>query len=165
MRNLLLATFLLLGLSASAQFLTPYAYSALCPDLIYIEVGGSGRYYALNYEQLLGAGDHVAGTARVGFSVFPEGDQVLAFHLPLTASLLLGAEQFWGEIGGGATIAFDNRVLETGARVLPAGLAGVRYHPTRHGRVFLRLAYTPLWESGRLRHGAGFAVGLGLERR
>ncbi|RMG69418.1 MAG: hypothetical protein D6722_10340, partial [Bacteroidetes bacterium] len=51
-----------------AQFLTPYAYSSLCPDLIYLELGGPARLYSINYEQLMGAGDHIAGAARIGFS-------------------------------------------------------------------------------------------------
>ncbi|GAB4404620.1 MAG: hypothetical protein OHK0039_04930 [Bacteroidia bacterium] len=147
-----------------AQFLTPHAYSTLVPNLLYIELMGSGGMYSLNYEQLFASGEHIGAVSRFGFSAFPAGASRIDFRIPVMVSCIVGGENYYGEIGGGAAFGFDNHVMESGAAVIPVGIAGFRFHPTRLGGIFCRLAYTPSWVDGTWTHGAGFAVGVGLGR-
>lgn len=149
-----------------SQFLTPQSSSWMCEHVLYLEVMGTGGTASLNYEQLIASGEFFAVTSRFGAGVWPEGAGTLQFGVPVTASFLAGNEKIWGELGGGVRVSFTQALMEEGAEIWPAGMAGIRYHPDSHGGLMLRLAYTPsLSPAGEYVHGAGLSIGIGLSRR
>ncbi|MEL7531620.1 MAG: hypothetical protein AAFN10_09945 [Bacteroidota bacterium] len=162
---LLLFCFTLVFTAAlNAQFLRPQAHSTLSPNIIFLEVLGNGGKLSLNYEQLFLQTDNIGASGRFGFAAFPEGEGVIDYGIPATLSFLAGAQNLYAEIGGGTRIAFDNNWLEDGFEIIPTGILGVRYHPDKNGGIFFKLAYTPSYQEEVIRHSAGFAIGIGLDR-
>jgi hypothetical protein len=164
MRLSLLILLLTLSFAARGQFLTPQYHIILAPNLFYLELMGNGDYLSLNYEQVFAQSEYAGAGARFGFGLFPKGDGLIDYNVPVTISGFFGKGNVFGEIGGGVRLHADSRVMEIGGEIIPTGILGVRYHPDRSGGVFLKLAYTPFLESGALRHHAGLAIGVGFGR-
>lgn len=164
MKNLFcLCLVCLLYTSAFSQFLTPRNYSSLSTRLLYFEARGNGGNFSLNYEQLIAMSDHAAASTRFGVSAFPAGNQQIEFGIPITVSGFFGGGNLFGEIGAGTSILFSNRLMETGAEIVPTGILGIRYHPDYKGGILLRFGYTPFWRNNLLKHGWGLSIGWGLE--
>lgn len=170
MRNiqlvLLCFSLYLIPSGALAQFLTPHHSASLAPNTFFLELGGNAKKLSLNYEQLVAHGEYLGATARFGFGAFPGSQQKVEFALPVTVSMLAGAGNLFGELGGGTRVAFRSDLLKTGVQIIPTGILGLRYHPDRRGGVFLKLAYTPWFhsETQTLQHGTGLAMGFGFNR-
>ncbi|MEM6261274.1 MAG: hypothetical protein AAGI38_02120 [Bacteroidota bacterium] len=147
-----------------AQFLTPRYTESLHGSAIFLEVGGNGDHYSLNFDNLFVKGEWMGASARFGLSAMPVGEEEIDFSIPITVSGLIGKKFLLAEIGAGSTFLFDTRILETGTQTLGTGILGIRYHPTGPGGIFLKAAYTPFYnfDQQTIRHHGGFAIGLGI---
>ncbi|HSJ09281.1 MAG TPA: hypothetical protein VK928_05185 [Longimicrobiales bacterium] len=145
------------------------------PAAAYIEVGGAGLFYSLNYEGRFS--DHL--TARLGFTflnmtVFSEesgeDSQIAVTLLPVMMNVLVGRGNSRLEIGAGPLVAVTgsgiNRVDRGPASVEfsdDLSLAGVtsavgyRYHRPEGGLLF-RATVTPFY-SGRAQVWGGLSLG------
>ena len=116
---------------------------------LYLELGGNGLVYSINYERLLSENF----TLRGGFGITPglifaEGTFI---HIPITASYLIGSKSSKFETGLGATYfaGTDIKVfgLDTGDQslIFLTGIIGYRY--TSPGGFVFRILFTPLYNS------------------
>ena len=71
---------------------------------VYLELGGTGYYYSINYELLIVKSSSTALFGRIGFEYLPIRDADRMIHFPLAANLLLGKKRSKLEIG--TTIGF-----------------------------------------------------------
>lgn len=163
MKYLALVLGMLAVTSVRAQFLTPQYHSHLASNVLFVELLGNGQNWSLNYEQLFAMGDYIGATARFGGSVFPAGNRILDFNVPVTVSGIFGKNNLYGELGAGANVNFDSNLLETGAEFMGTGILGIRYHPSHRGGIFLKLAYTPFYRDNTILHHGGFAIGFGFD--
>lgn len=124
---------------------------------VYLELGGSGYYYSVNYERILMRTGYTALFARLGLEYLPIRDADRIVHLPLAANLLLGKKRGKIEVGFGALFRLDfspNNVGGEGyyltsppTRIFMAPVLGYRWHskPNEYGEQFmLRFMFTPL---------------------
>jgi hypothetical protein len=142
---------------------------------VYLELGGNGLWYSLNYERILP--QNVA--LRVGASYLSMSatagaatSSVSSFGVPLTASYLgLGGVSHKLELGGGvvferfsgqASSGFGEKAAGGGLYPLATFIMGYRYAPARGGFNF-KLALTPVWhpDLGSFMWG-GLAFGVGF---
>ena len=134
--------------------------------VLYLEALGNAGKLSLNYEQLIAQGEFAGAVSRFGIGAFPIGNGSIDFGVPVTVSGLFGQGNIFGEIGGGIRVAFTEALMEEGAQIIPTGILGLRYHPTKAGGLMLRLAYTPfLLPGNQYQHHLGFAIGIGLPDR
>ncbi len=124
---------------------------------VYLELGGSGYYYSVNYERILMRTGYTALFARLGFEYIPIRGADRIVHLPLAANLLLGKKRGKIEIGFGALFRLDfsqNNIGGDGyyltnppTRIFMTPMIGYRWHskPNEYGEQFmLRFSFTPL---------------------
>ncbi len=124
---------------------------------IYLELGGSGYYYSVNYERLLVKSRYTALFARLGLEYIPIKDADRIIHIPLGANLLLGQKRSKLEIGFGALFRLDfsqNNIGGEGyyltnppTRIFMAPVLGYRWNskPNEYGEQFMiRATFTPL---------------------
>jgi len=116
---------------------------------LYLELGGNGIIYSVNYERLLSENISLRG----GFGITPgfffvEGTFI---DIPVTASYLIGSERSKLEMGLGATFLASSNVevfgLDSGDQslIILTGIVGYRYI-SPSGFVF-RIFFTPLYSS------------------
>lgn len=119
----------------------------LARNAVYLELGGSGVFYSLNYSRRLGP----RTIGRVGATWFP-----FAWGVPASVSYLFGTGEWRPEFGVGVlagtresySTPFQNE--EARGLVMAAGpITGYRYQPQGHG-VFFRIALQPLATMDRL---------------
>lgn len=110
---------------------------------IFIEAGGNGGLYSINYEQDFRKILNKNLKWEVGFSVVPWGGKRVIIDFPLSLNYTIGNGKHKAEAGSGQLIIFGNKA--------PTGLAlrgtfhfGYRYQP-ENKRTFLKIAYTPLY--------------------
>ena len=143
-------------------------------NAMYVELGGNGLWYSLNYERL--ASPNVALRAGVSYMSVSAASgtasaNVSSMGFPLTAAYLVGKGSSKLEIGGGllaekfsgaASSGFGQKA--TGGGFYPMGTAvfGYRYAPVGGGFNF-KLAFTPVYHPdlgffpwGGLSFGFGF---------
>jgi hypothetical protein len=110
---------------------------------VFLELGGSGALYSLNYERQFQRGL----VARFGFAYLPQ--QAIAF--PLTFGKIFGKRNHHLEINGGllaanyAQIQSDNTVIRFNT-ILGTGFMGYRYQKPDK-RMFYRAGFAFLWRS------------------
>jgi hypothetical protein len=144
-------------------------------NFIYLELGGNGAIYSLNYERFV----HDEVSLRLGFGYVSlqgaiDGGTVTTgialLTVPVTVSYLgIGSGSHRLELGGGAVFAdISGESSSDGARafgsasgVVGTAIAGYRYARTRGGFTF-RAAFTPLFGEGGFQPWAGMAFGLGF---
>lgn len=68
-------------------------------NVLYLELLGNGFYYSINYEHLLSRNL----SFRIGFSIFPFGNDNLALTFPVLLNYLIGKGNGKFELGLGAT--------------------------------------------------------------
>ena len=115
------------------------------PNSLYLEVGGSGAFYSINYDRLIGS--HFG--ARVGFSYF--ADLILpgfsAYLYPVSLNCFIGEGSSKLELGVGMTfIRGEIRWFgddATGNAIFPNLNIGYRYQSEDGGFLF-RIGFTPL---------------------
>ncbi len=130
----------------------------------YIELGGSGIFYSLNYEKYLfkNKTENLTWTARIGAAYNPIDYKFMnsifldkqTFMLPFTSSLLIGSGKDKLEIGAGFTMLTKNFKEQ---EIVPEMLFGLRVIDIN--RVCLRLNYIPLFRSGETIHWVGVSLG------
>jgi hypothetical protein len=139
---------------------------------LYVELGGAGAFYSLNYERFVH--DDVSlrfGASHVSFretstGTWPAAGKSSLTLVPLTASYLgLRSGSHALELGGGAVIAniagdgsTDFDVFGSGSGVVGTGILGYRLAPLGAGFCF-RVAYTPFVARGGLFDWFGVALG------
>lgn len=166
---LTLSIVILLPLPAAAQSNDESVVAA------YIEAGGNGVFYSLNYEARFR--DHVSGRMGITFinetvrnTDSSEELDVAVTLLPLMVNGLIGRGSTRIEVGAGPIFAvrgtgveevgYASATLELPKTLGLAGITtalGVRYHPRDGGPVF-RATLTPFY-SGQLRLWGGLSFG------
>ncbi len=124
---------------------------------VYLELGGTGYFYSVNYELLIVKSSATALFGRIGLEYLPIRDADRMIHLPLAANLLLGKKRSKLEIGFGALFRLDfsqNNVGGEGyyltnppTRIFMAPVLGWRWNskPNEYGEQFMiRATFTPL---------------------
>lgn len=136
-------------------------------NAVFIEVGGNGFIYSLNYSRVFDNFINVrigvsAGEIRLGGQSFFEV-KAHAIALPLTASILYGQGNNRLEFGLGA-VRIRSLIDITGARVvnnarfIASGLVGFVHQPKERGVLF-RASFTPMLIDNRLVPWFGVSVG------
>lgn len=132
----------------------------------YVEIGGAGYFYSLNYEKILYRSEHWGWTGRVGIGYNPSDIEVLqtlyldgkTFMIPFTTAALYGSSERKEklEFGGGFTL------LAKGANereVAYTAVLGFRVIETN--RVCFRACYTPIiTPQGEFINWAGVSLGM-----
>lgn len=154
-----LATLAALAGSASPAAANP-------ANSLFLEVGGAGGFYSLNYERFVSPSVSLRGGAGYLW-VWPS--------IPLTATWFVGEGTHRLELGAGAVLFLtpsedkdDANVLEDliediliaegrGTQVVGTATAGYRL---TSGRFLLRLAFTPYWKGDEFVPWAGASLGL-----
>lgn len=115
----------------------------------FVEIGGAGYLYSLNYEKILYRSDGLGWTGRVGIGYNTKGRNMLnalfidgkTWMIPFTSSVLIGSRERKEkiEVGAGFTLLakgiYDREVAYT-------GVLGFRVVETN--KVLFRVAYTPI---------------------
>jgi len=145
-RNLILVIILssctLPNIHAQEQMTRPYKQNQF-----FLELGGNGIFYSVNYERLLSENFSIRG--GIGYTpglIFVEGTFI---HIPVTASYLIGSNSSKFETGLGFTYFSGKDVEIFGLEgedksvILLTGIIGYRYI-SQNGFVF-RIAFTPFY--------------------
>jgi len=124
------------------------------PSGFYVELGGNGFFYSLNYDRILYAHGRSQVSARIGGmympGLFEAGRHMIG--LPLEVSYLLGKGNHHFELGLGFTPIYDTYPRYdydgrqyAGQEVVLIGVARIGYrHQKREGGLFYRAGFTPL---------------------
>ena len=142
---ILVLSILIVPCQSNAQ----YSLAAPKQNQVYLELGGNGVIYSINYERLLSENFSLRG----GFGITPgfffvEGTFI---DIPVTASYLIGSERSKLEMGLGATFLASSNVEVFGldsndqSLIILTGIVGYRYI-SPSGFVF-RIFFTPLYSS------------------
>ncbi len=121
--------------------------SSVKQNQLYLELGGNGMIYSINYERSLSENF----TLRGGFGITPgiifaEGTFI---HIPVTASYLIGGKSSKFETGLGATYFAGTDVEIFGlpsddqTLIFLTGIIGYRYISS--GGFVFRIAFTPFY--------------------
>jgi hypothetical protein len=149
-------------------FLASAALGQEARNAAYLELGGNGIVYSVNYERRFAHG--LAGRAGVSYvfskSVTDNGSEYeSAFTIPLTLSKIThpsGNHHF--EYGGGVTLvvgdshAFGFADSEELSDLYVTGIAGYRYQKPGRGVVF-RSGVTPIAGGGEFVLAVGISIG------
>ena len=170
MRNVLSVALCCLALAPASARAEP---ARDANNSLYLELGGSGVVYSLNYERFVR--DDVS--LRVGFGYVSlqgadiDGGTVTAdialLTVPVTVSYLgigagshrleLGAGALYADITG-ATSSDGAKAFGSGSGVVGTAIAGYRYVRAGGGLTF-RAAFTPLFGEGGFQPWAGVVLG------
>lgn len=145
------------ALQSSAQNLAIGAAKGTNKHIVYLELGGTGYFYSVNYERLLFNKKAFAGFARVGFEYIPWNKADRLIHFPLGMNFTYGQKKHRFEAGLAALFRmnFDPGVgfgegfylTNPPTRIFLAPSAGWRFHakPNEWGSsFFLRVTFTPI---------------------
>lgn len=143
--------------SATAQNLAVGAEKGTNNHVMYIEIGGTGYYYTVNYERLLLAKKKVALFARVGFEYIPFGGADRLIHFPIGANFTYGVRKHRLEAGMAGLFRIDFSpgvgfgegfyLTNPPTRIFLCPSVGYRFHakPNEWGETFfLRVTFTPI---------------------
>jgi len=154
--------FVVLGLflipcKGQAQKLAIGAAKGTNKHIVYLELGGTGYFYSVNYERLVFNKNAFAGFARVGFEYVPWNRADRLIHFPLGMNFTYGQKKHRVEAGLAALfrmnfdpgVAFGEGFYLTNppTRIFLAPSAGWRFHakPNEWGSsFFLRVNFTPI---------------------
>ena len=156
-RILLAMLFLLLSSSAQAQ-----------NNSIFLEGGGNGAVYSLNYERVI---DGKIGL-RAGWSGIKLTDEVDATaeytvqFIPVIGTLMWGGNHKL-EIGGGVTFVKVDGTISiggtdftgSGSGNVQTGVLGYRYQKSDSSGLLFRASYTPIRIAGSLVQWGGVSLG------
>jgi hypothetical protein len=143
--------------SASAQRLAVSADKGTNTHVMYIEFGGTGYYYTVNYERILFSKEAFAIFGRAGLEYVPIKQADMTIHFPLGVNMTYGRRKHRLEAGFAALfrIDFSQRVgfgegfylTDPPTRIFLSPSLGYRFHakPNEWGETFfLRVTFTPL---------------------
>ncbi len=130
----------------------------------YVEFGGAGLFYSINYEKYLfrNNNENLTWLGRVGFGYNPIEGTLLnkiyldksSFMFPFATSLLIGAGKEKIEIGAGYTLLNKNFGEN---EAIPTGILGFRV--MEKNSVCFRVSYTPLLRNNQLIQWFGVSLG------
>ena len=131
----------------------------------FIELGGSGLFYSVNYEKYLfkNRNENLSLTARVGAGFNPIDYTFLntlyleknTFMVPFTSSLLIGEEKDKLELGGGFTMLTKNFTDQEIASTLIVGLRVIESN-----KICFRISYVPVFRKSEYLHWLGVSLGM-----
>jgi hypothetical protein len=142
--------FTILILLSSSQSRAQYSNTSPVKNQVYLELGGSGLTYSINYERLLS--ENFALRGGIGITpglLFIDGT---LFTIPISGSYLIGGDFSKLELGLGATyitstdIEFFDLPAGSFSAVAIDGIIGYRGGNPRGGFVF-RIAFNPMYSS------------------
>jgi hypothetical protein len=155
--TLILLAFCLFTTDGFGQKLAIGAQKGTNNHVMYLELGGAGYIYSVNYERLLLHRKSFAMFARAGFEYIPFGTADKLIHFPLGANFTFGQKKHRAEAGLSALFRmnFDPGVgfgegfylTNPPTRIFIAPSVGYRFHarPNEWGEsFFLRVTFTPL---------------------
>ena len=142
---------------------------------IFIEFGGSGYYYTVNYETLLLNRKGVRWYGRTGLEWLPVKQADHTIHFPIMSSITFLKSKWQPEIGFGALVRmnFDPGVAfgegyyltDPPTNIFLTPTIGVRYisKPNDHNETWLfKLAFTPLLGMDVFSNGSYFMPWAGI---
>lgn len=125
--------------------------------IIYLELGGAGYYYTVNYERLLFGKSKFAGFARAGLEYIPIQGADRLIHFPIGANFTYGKRKHRVEAGFAALFRMDFDpgvgfgegfyLTDPPTRIFMCPSLGYRFHarPNEWGNTFfLRVTFTPI---------------------
>jgi hypothetical protein len=131
----------------------------------FLEVGGSGLFYSMNYEKYLfkNRQENLTLTARVGAGFNPIDYTFLntlyldknTFMVPFTSSLLIGEQKDKLEVGAGFTMLTKNF---NEREIVPTLILGLRV--IESNRICFRISYVPLFRQEEYLHWLGVSLGM-----
>jgi hypothetical protein len=131
----------------------------------FLEVGGSGLFYSMNYEKYLfkNRQENLTLTARVGAGFNPIDYTFLntlyldknTFMVPFTSSLLIGDQKDKLEVGAGFTMLTQNF---NEREIVPTLILGLRV--IESNRICFRISYVPLFRQEEYLHWLGVSLGM-----
>lgn len=156
--SLTVTALLIIGaIDAHAQRLAVGAEKGTNNHVLYVELGGAGYYYTVNYERLLLNRHRLALFGRVGLEYIPFYGADRLIHFPLGANLTYGERKHRLEGGFAALFRmnFDQTVgfgegfylVDPPTRIFFCPSVGYRFHakPNEWGETFfLRVTFTPI---------------------
>ena len=137
------------------------------PNSVYLELGGSGILYTVNYERFVQEDFSVRAGAGFVWVGLPGVGSASLLAIPVTASYFgVRSGEHALELGGGAVLVHATAESDiTGAEAFAEGtgvggtaIVGYRYLP-RSGGFNFRAAFTPIWGEGGYKGWAGVAFG------
>jgi len=124
---------------------------------IYLELGGSGVLYSINYERTFIEKEILSLNGRFGISFFPG-----IFAIPITMHILVGKIRNFLDIGTGISLIRLESSRDFDPFIpLQTIIVGYRFQSIYNGIVF-RIAYTPFIEwfnNPPVYHWGGLAIG------
>ena len=136
MRNLLLLTLLLLGMGVCLQAQPVYP-----GHNVFLEVGGNGGIYSLNYENPFRIRPNAAVTFRTGLSITP-ADRKTLIILPVMFNGVFLKGNHHPEVGAGVGIS----AATSGGGSWVRGILQVGYRFQKPEKpLFFRVNYTPFY--------------------
>jgi len=145
-----LYVFTILILLSSSQSSAQYSNTSPVKNQVYLELGGSGLTYSINYERLVS--ENFALRGGIGITpglLFIDGT---LFTIPVSGSYLIGGDFSKLELGLGATyitstdIEFFDLPAGSFSAVAIDGIIGYRGGSPQGGFVF-RIAFNPMYSS------------------
>lgn len=125
--------------------------------VLYVELGGTGYFYTVNYERLLFSKKKVALFARAGIEYIPFGKANTLLHFPVGGNVTFGEKKHRAEVGLAALFRMDFSpgvgfgegfyLTNPPTRIFLAPSLGWRFHakPNEYGEsFFLRVTFTPI---------------------
>jgi hypothetical protein len=121
--------------------LTSFSADAQRSKIAYLELGGNGIFYSLNYDTRFANINDGLG-ARVGVSYY--GNDGIVF--PLLLNYVIGNQNHGLELGAGIYTYFHTKTNYNDA-VFPSGVIAYRYQPTEKHFSF-RAGWMPIFATG-----------------
>ena len=130
--------------------------SSMAKRALYLELGGNGLFYTLNYDHMLSNKVSV----RVGAGLVTSGGLYVG-TAPITLNYLLGEGDSRLELGAGALIATSN-YFEAENTAGVAATATFAYRYQKPNGIFLKAAFTPVFRHDFFLPWFGFSIGYAL---
>ncbi|MDF1673824.1 MAG: hypothetical protein P1U41_09970 [Vicingaceae bacterium] len=115
--------------------------SSINKNSVYLEVGGSGLWYSINYDRILFKREHKALSVRAGISYLGDFSDTNAITIPISASFLYGRNKNFLEVGGGPTTLHSFAESITGVGAI--GIIGFRHQHTNNKGLMYRIVFNP----------------------
>ncbi len=149
--------------SSSAQGVEKEGKTTANASQVYLEAGGSGIIYSVNYDGRFGKIENGLGM-RIGIGGASAGGTGYV-AVPLQINYLLGSKGQYMEIGGGITFVsasvsdfFDDEDV-SGSTVAGSFVLGFRKQPFGKKGITWRVAFTPFISAGGFTPSGGASIG------
>ncbi len=144
---------------------TADAASEPARNALYVELGGAGLFYSINYDRHLVGGLHLrGGYATLSNNYWLNGrvhmvPVQLAFVSNATHALELGAGATFVKDNGASGLELDTKNDTSNSEIAASFVVGYRYQPIEHGFLF-RVGFTPfVGSNGRFLPFGGISFG------